>query len=77
MLRRERGVMHCGIERGRCMREGFECRELTRASAGSHVCDCGVVWRLVVLGVELQRTGARVFCGEGRRGERDVGWAGL
>ena len=59
------------------MREGFECRELTRASAESHVCDCGVVWRLVVLGGQLQRAGVRACCGEGRRGERDVGWAGL
>ena len=67
--------MHGGIECGRCMREGFECRELTRASAGSHVCDCGVVWRLVVLGEG--KSGARACWGEGRRGERDVGWAEL
>ena len=72
-----RSVMHCEIECGRCPREGFECRSLTRASAGAHVCDCGVTWRLMVLGTERLRTGARVFCGEGRRGERDVGWVGL
>ena len=48
----------------------FECLELTRAFAGTHVCDCGVIWRLMVLGVEQQRAGARVFCeGGGRVGE--------
>ena len=77
MLRQGRGVMYCGIECGRCPREGFECRDLTRASAVSHVCDCGVVRRLMVLGAQRLRTGARVFCGEGRRGERDVGWVDL
>ena len=53
------------------------CLELTRASAGLHVCDCGVVWRLMVLGVQRLRAGARAFSGEGLRGERDAGWAGL
>ena len=73
----ERGVRYCGMECGRCIVWGFEWLELTHAFAVSHVCDCGVIWRLMVLGVEPLRTGARVFCGEGRRGERDVGWAGL
>ncbi len=58
------------------MREGLECLELTRASA-VYVCDCGVVWRLMVLGEQRFRTGARAFCGEGQRGERDVGWVDL
>ena len=44
-----------------------------RASAVSHVCDCGVVWRLMVLGIQQLRAGARELCGEGRMGERDVG----
>ena len=52
------------------------CLELTRESAGSHVCDCGVVWRLMVLGVQRLGTGAREICGEGRMGERDVGMGG-
>ena len=72
-----RGVMCCGIECGRCMREGLECFELTRAFAGSHVCDCGVVWRLMVLGGKQLRSGARAICGEGLRGERDAVWVGL
>ena len=67
-----RGVMCCGIQCGRCMREGSECLELTRAFAVSHVCDCGVVWRLMVLGFQRLRNGAREFSGEGRMGERDV-----
>ena len=71
------GVMCCGIECGRCMREGLECLELTRAAAATHVCDCGVVWRLMVLGEQQRKAGVRACCGEGRRGERDVGWAGL
>ena len=68
-----RGVMCCRIECGRCMREGLECLELTRWFTATHVCDCGVVWRLMVLGKEQLRAGAREFCGEGRMGEREVG----
>ena len=49
------------------MREGLECLELTRAFAVTHMCDCGVVWRLMVLGAEHQRAGARAFR-EGGRG---------
>ena len=52
----------------RCVEVIFECLELTCASAAIHVCDCGVIWRLMVLGVEQQRAGARVFRGRGRGG---------
>ena len=48
-----------------------------RASAVSHVCDCGVVWRLIVLGVQRLGIGARDVSGEGRMGERDVGMGGF
>ena len=53
----------------RCLLVIFECLELTRAFAGTHVCDCGVIWRLMVLGAERQRAGAMQWCfmeGEGR-----------
>ena len=30
----------------------FEFLELTSAFAGTYVCDCGVIWRLMVLGVQ-------------------------
>jgi hypothetical protein len=59
------------------MREGLEYLELTRAFAATHVCDCGDVWRLMVLGIQRLRGGARAICGEGLRGERDAGWVGL
>jgi hypothetical protein len=59
------------------MREGLECLELTHANAGTDVCDCGDVWRLMVLGGEHYWSGARAICGEGRRGERDAVWVGL
>ena len=36
------------------MREGLEYLELTHAPAVSHVCDCGAVWKLIVLGVPLE-----------------------
>ena len=36
----------------------FEFLELTRAFAVTHVCDCGVIWRLMVLGSEQPRAGA-------------------
>jgi hypothetical protein len=48
-----------------------------RASVGTHVCDCGVVWRLMVLGAKPGRAGARAFCGEGPRGAGDVGRMGF
>ena len=59
-----------------CLLGIFECLELTRAFAGSYVCDCGIAWRLMVLGAELPRAGARAFRGGGRGGS-DVRWAGL
>ncbi len=59
------------------MREGLEYLQLTHAPAVAHVCDCGVVWKLIVLGAQPLRSGARAFCGEGPRGKRDVGCAGL
>ena len=43
----------------------FEFMELTRAFAGTHVCDCGIAWRLMVLGCKLPGAGARVFRGGG------------
>ena len=49
----------------------------TRATAGTHLCDCGVVWRLMVFGIQQLRAGARAFCGEGPRGARDVGRVGF
>ena len=44
-----------------CLLVMFERSELTRAFAGTHVCDCGI-WRLNVLGAKQQRAGARAFC---------------
>ena len=49
----------------RCILMLFEWFELTLMSAASHVRDCGVIWRLMVLGKQWLRAGARVFCGEG------------
>ena len=60
-----------------CLLGIVECLELTRAFADTYVCDCGIVWRLMVLGVEWQRAGGRAVCGEGLRGERDAGRAGF
>ena len=37
----------------------FEFLELTRAFAVPYVCDCGVIWRPVVLGTQQLWTGAR------------------
>ena len=34
-----------------CLLEMFGCLELTRVFAGTYVCDCGVIWRLMVLGM--------------------------
>ena len=45
----------------RCLLGIFECLELTRAFAATHVCDCGIAWRLMVLGLELLRAGAGAF----------------
>ena len=54
-----------------------ECLELTRAFAGSYVCDCGIAWRLMVLGVEPEWAGARAFRGGVEGGGSDHGCAGL
>jgi len=51
-----------GVREVRCMLVIFECSELTRSSAVTHVCDCGVTWKLMVLGGQLQRAGAKAFC---------------
>ena len=59
------------------MWEGLECLELTHAPAVTYVCDCGAVWKLMVLGEQQLRSGARAFCREGPRGKRDVGCVGL
>ena len=51
-----------------------ECLKLTRAFAGTYVCDCGVIWRLMVLGLQRVWAGARVF----RKGadEEEGAWVG-
>ncbi len=68
-------VMCCGIECGRRMGEVLECLEVTRVSAVTHVCDCGVVWRIIVLGAERLRAGARA-CFVGRGGGGSAVWGG-
>ena len=57
---------HCTCRCVRCLLVIFECLELTRTFAGTHMCDCGVIWRLMVLGAEQCRAGARAFRGRGR-----------
>ena len=44
-----------------CLLGIVECGELTCAWAVTHLCDCGIIWRLMVLGAEHQWAGARVF----------------
>ena len=61
----------------RCALVIFEFLELTHAFAVTYVCDCGVIWRLMVLGLEQPRAGARAFRGGGEGGGCAVGWAGL
>ena len=58
-----------------CMFLIFECLELTCAFAATYVCDCGIAWRLTVLGAKLLRAGARAFLGGGEGGGSDVGFA--
>ena len=65
MLWRECGVPYlwnwvCVCE-VRCLLDIFACLELTHAFAGYRLCDCGVIWRPMVLGAEHQRAGARAF----------------
>jgi hypothetical protein len=38
-----------------------ECLEPTRAFAASHLCDCGIAWSRMVLGVERLRAGKWAF----------------
>ena len=54
-----------GVCEVRCLLGIFECLELTRAFPGTHVCDCGIAWSVMVLGVQHQRAGARAFRGGG------------
>jgi len=54
-----------------------ECLELTRALPETHMCDCWIIWRLMVLGLEHIRSGAMAFLGGGKGGRSDVGWLGL
>ena len=44
----------------------YEYLELTRVFAVPYVCGCGVIWRLIVLGVQRLRAGAMAFCGTGK-----------
>jgi len=55
----------------------FEPLEVTRAFTESCVCDCGIFWRLMVLGGQQQRAGARAFLGGAEGGWSGVGWTGL
>jgi len=48
----------------------------SRVFTDAYVCDCGVIWRLMVLGIQQQRTGAREFLGGAEGGGSDVGWVG-
>ena len=50
-----------GVCEVRCLLGIFECLELTCGSAVPYMCDCWIAWRLMVLGAEHQRAGARVF----------------
>ena len=55
----------------------FDCSELTLAFAGSYMCDCWVIWRVMVLGMGRLRAGARVFRGGLEGGGSAVGRTGL
>ncbi len=50
-----------GSCKDRCLLEIFECLKLTRGFTVPCLCDCRVIWRLVLLGAEQQRAGARAF----------------
>ena len=78
------GSVVCGVFVGflsvrdvRCFRMLFEWTELTLVSAATHLCDCGVIRRPVVLGVQQPGTGARVFRRGGEGWGSVLGWAGL
>jgi len=51
--------------------------ELTLAFAGTHMCDCWVIWRFMVLGMGRLWAGAREFLGGLEGGGSDVGWTVL
>ncbi len=73
-------VVHsmCGIRcKMRHLLEIIECSKLTLAAAVPHMCNCGVIWRIMVLGVERLWTGAKEFCGGLEGGGSDVCWADL
>ena len=68
MVRRARGVQYLlrwVWGEVRCLFGMFEYLVLTRAIAGTHVCDYGIIWRRIVLGAELRRRGAMAFQGGG------------
>ena len=67
MLWCECGVCVIGCE-VRCLMGNVECLEPTRAFAASHLCDCGIAWRLMVLGGQHCRAGARALRGGGEGG---------
>ena len=47
----------------------------SRVFAVPYVCDCGIAWRLMVLGIQQLRAGARVFLG-GAEGGGERCWTG-
>jgi len=51
----------------------FEYLELNHATAVTHVCNYGVIWRLMVLGEQQLRAGARAFHGGGEGGGAMLG----
>ncbi len=52
----------------RCLLKTFQILVLTRAFAVPHVCDSGIDRKLIVLGVQLVRAGARAPFGFGGGG---------
>ena len=54
----------------------FQFVQLTRGSAVTHMCDCGVIRRPMVLGEQLWRSGARAVGGLGELGI-DFWWVSL
>ena len=56
-----------------CLQQIFEYLELTRAFSDEYLCDFGIIWRLIVLGVQRPRAGARAFRGGGGRGVAMLG----
>ena len=60
-----------------CLLGPFQCFQLTRAFVATHMCDCWIIWRLMVLGFEQLRAGAMAFRAGGKGEGSDVGCAGL